>query len=135
MSPPDGPDLAALQAALAGDLDVIAEAASFAINNIKDARDPETFMRQIKGVADFKLTSLPLNLPAHTGGPRPPTPSGTLFTIPNWQTMDEVNAAGQDPNLNLVVLAQFDDTRPTGTIVSIVPPPGTTVPVETEITV
>jgi hypothetical protein len=138
-APPEGPDLAALQAALAGDLDVIADAASFAINNIKKARDPVTFMREIKGVADFKLTPLPLNLPAHTGGPpqSPPAgPSGTLFTIPNWQTVDEVNAAGQDPNLNIVLLAEFDNTRPNGTILSIFPPPGTTIALEfTEITV
>jgi hypothetical protein len=139
--PPDGPDLAALQAALAGDLDVIADAASFAINNIKEACDPVTFMRQIKGFADFKLTSLPTNLPEHTGGtvavPVPTEPTGTLFTIPNWQTIDEVNAAGQlSIDLNIVVQAEFDDTKPTGTIIRIFPPPGTTIQVEfTEITV
>ena len=47
--PPAGPDLPALQAALAGDLDVIADAASFSINNIKEACDPETFMREVRG--------------------------------------------------------------------------------------
>jgi hypothetical protein len=65
--PPEGPDLPALQGALAGDLDVIADAASFAINKIKEARDPVTFMREIKGVPDFKFTALPTNLPKHTG--------------------------------------------------------------------
>lgn len=136
--PPAGPDLAALQGALAGDLDVIADAASFAINNIKEARDPVTFMREIKGVASFKLTALPTNLPEHTGGtvaaPPATTPSGTLFTIPNWRTMNEVDDQGG--TLNIVVKAQFDDTRPTGTIVSIIPPAGTTISIEfTEITV
>jgi hypothetical protein len=63
--PPDGPDLPALQAALAGDLDVIADAASFAIDNIKDACDPVTFMRTKRGVGEFKLTALPTNLPEH----------------------------------------------------------------------
>jgi hypothetical protein len=65
--PPESPDLSALQAALARDRDVIADAASFAINNIKKACDPETYMRDIKGVADFKLTALPPNLPKHAG--------------------------------------------------------------------
>ncbi len=135
--PPDGPDLPALQAALAGDLDVIAEAASFAMDNAKTACDPETFMRTIKNVPGFTLTPLPSNLPAHTGPPAPPPvapPAGT-FTIPNWQTVDEVNAAGQNPDLNIVLLMQTDNTRPTGTIVSIVPPPGTTVALSAEITV
>jgi len=134
--PPDGPDLPALQAALAGDRDVIADAASFAINNIKEARDPETFMREIRGIPDFKLTALPVNLPEHTGGvvvvvPAPPT---DLFTIPNWQTMAEVDDLGG--TLNLVVKAVFDNTKPTGLIVSIFPPPGTTVTATfTEITI
>jgi hypothetical protein len=66
--PPEGPDLSALQAALARDRDVIADAASYAINNIKKACDPETYMREVKGVAGFKLTALPTNLPKHTGG-------------------------------------------------------------------
>jgi hypothetical protein len=66
--PPEGPDLPDLQARLAGDLDVIADAASFAINNLKEACDPETFMRTIQNVPDFKLTALPPNLPKHTGG-------------------------------------------------------------------
>lgn len=85
VSPPDGPDLAALQAALAGDLDVIADAASFAIDNIKQACDPETFMRTIRGVADFELTPLPANLPKHTGGTSP----GTLpVRLPNLVGVD-----------------------------------------------
>lgn len=62
-------DLPALQVALAGDLDAIAESASFAINNIDEACDTETYMRKIKGVPDFKLTPLPANLPKHVGKP------------------------------------------------------------------
>lgn len=61
--PPEGPDLSALQASLARDRDAIADAASFAINNIKQARDPEIYMREVKGVEGFKLTALPTNLP------------------------------------------------------------------------
>jgi hypothetical protein len=68
--PPDGagPDLPALQANLAGDLNVIAETASFAINNLKEACHPEVFMERKKGIQDFKFTALPINLPKHTGG-------------------------------------------------------------------
>jgi len=129
--PPQGPDLAGLQAALAGDLDVIAETASFAINNIKRACDPETFMRQVKGIADFKLTALPANLPEHTGGTvAAPPATSTSFTIPDWKTMAEVDDLGG--LLNIVVLAEFDDTRPTGTIVRISPPPGTTIVAQTD---
>jgi hypothetical protein len=68
IKPPQGPDLPALQAALAGDFDLIEEAASFALNNPKDAREPETFAREHKGIPDFKLTALPADLAAHTGG-------------------------------------------------------------------
>jgi hypothetical protein len=67
--PPTGPDLPALQAALAGDLDVIAQTASYATNNIKEAREPEKYMNDIKGISGFKFTALPTNLPRHTGGP------------------------------------------------------------------
>jgi hypothetical protein len=135
--PPDGPDLSALQAALAGDLDVISDAASFAIDNAKQACEPETYMRQVKGVAGFVLTALPVNMPAHTGppDPGPPPPPPGQFTIPAWQTVDEVNAAGQDPDLNIVLLSQTDNTRPTGTVIAIAPPPGTTIPKSAEITV
>ena len=65
--PPMGPDLPALQASLAGDLDVIADAASFAIDNAKDAKSPEEFMREIKKIPNFKLTALPTNMPEHAG--------------------------------------------------------------------
>jgi MAC/Perforin domain len=134
--PPEGPDLAALQAALAGDLDVIADAAAFAINDIKRACEPEVFMRTIKGVNGFQLTPLPANLPEHTGGPviaPAPAPPADMFTIPNWRTTGEVDDLGG--TLNIVVLAQNDNAQPTGTIVSIVPAPGTVVPISSEITV
>lgn len=134
--PPDGPDLPALQARLAEDLDVIADTASFAMDNIKDACLPETFMRTFRGVSDFRLTPLPANLPAHTGGavvapppPPVPTPAGTPFTIPDWRTMGEVDDLGGQ--LNIVVMAENDNTRATGTILSISPPPGSVIIIET----
>jgi beta-lactam-binding protein with PASTA domain len=56
-----------------------------------------------------------------------------MFTIPNWRTMGEVDDLGG--TLNIVVLAQNDNAQPSGTIVSIVPAPGTVVPISSEITV
>lgn len=79
IDPPSGPDIPALQAALDGDLDVIADAASFAINHPKDARTPEAFMREVKGLPDFKLTALPANLPKHSGE--------NLIVVPNFVGM------------------------------------------------
>src|SRR5207248_8003710 len=70
VKPPAGPDLAALQAGLDADLDAIAEAASFAIDHAGEAKMPEDFMRQVKGVPDFKLTVVPPDLAQHTGGNR-----------------------------------------------------------------
>ena len=70
VKPPAGPDLAAIQAGLDRDLDVIAEAASFAIDHAGDARMPEDFMREVKHEPDFKLTVVPPDLAQHTGGNR-----------------------------------------------------------------
>lgn len=74
---PNGPDLPTLQASLAEDLDVIAKAAAHAINNIKEAYEPESYMKVVKGKADFKLTTLPSNMPKHTGGVPPELPPTT----------------------------------------------------------
>ena len=70
VAPPDGPDLPALQATFASDLEAIADTATFALNNLKEACDPETFMRTKHDplVPDFHLTPLPNNMPNHTGG-------------------------------------------------------------------
>jgi hypothetical protein len=70
IKPPAGPDLPALQASLSRDLDAIADAASFAIDKPKEARLPETFMREIKGVQGFTLTAFPTDIAQHTGGNR-----------------------------------------------------------------
>jgi hypothetical protein len=73
--PPGGPDLSALQAELASDLDVIAAAASFSIDNLKDACEPEDFMRNIRHVDGFKLTVIPANMPKHIGVRPAPAPT------------------------------------------------------------
>lgn len=100
IQPPSGPDLPALQASLAGDLDIISEAASFAINNLKDAVEPETYMRRIKGVADFKLTSLPPNFAKHTGG---------NLVVPNFVGMkfDDSNILAE--NARIIIERRFPD--------------------------
>ncbi len=51
-------------------------------------------------------------------------PSGVLVTIPDWHRMEEVQDLGF---LDIVVFGVFETERPTGTIVSIIPLPGTRV--------
>jgi hypothetical protein len=92
---PDGPDLPALQAKLASDLDVIEEAASFAIENVTEARDPEVFMQDIKGNPDFRLTALPANMPEQKSIPASAPPS---ILVPNviGITNEELNFLAHD---------------------------------------
>jgi PASTA domain len=51
-------------------------------------------------------------------------PGGALVTIPDWHRMEEVQDLGF---LDIVVQPLFETSRPTGTIVSITPLPGTQV--------
>jgi hypothetical protein len=69
VDPPEGPDFPALLAGLALDLDVIAEAASHALEHPKQAVEPETYARTVKAppLPAYALTLLPGNLPAHIG--------------------------------------------------------------------
>jgi len=135
--PPDGPDLPALQSALAGDLDVIADAASFSINNIKQACGPEIFMRDVRHAEGFNLTALPSNLPRHTG-PRPvvvPT-----ITVPNLigQGMQNLDVGPEFAELRSNFHLSFHRS-PTqfdhggGTICGMVPAAGDRVPKGTEL--
>jgi hypothetical protein len=66
---PAAPDLAALSQGLALDLDLIHEAASFALANPKEAKEVETYARTIRTptIPDYKLTLLPSNMPHHSG--------------------------------------------------------------------
>jgi hypothetical protein len=64
---PGGADLDSLAAGLSLDLDVIAEAASHAIEHPKEALEPEPYARQIKGMAGYVLTKIPTNMPNHRG--------------------------------------------------------------------
>jgi hypothetical protein len=79
-----GPDLAALSSGLANDLDIIAQAASFAIDNPKEALDPESFGRNKNGLAAYALTILPPNMPNHRGA---------TVTIPNFRSLNSQSAA------------------------------------------
>ncbi|MFH8371742.1 hypothetical protein [Streptomyces sp. NPDC018031] len=90
-APPAGPDLPALQAALVSDLLVIEDAASYAIENLKEARDPETYMRDVRKVPDFRLTYLPANMPKQTGA-RP------TVVIPQWGYL-RVAQNGAEPHI------------------------------------
>lgn len=59
-------DLRKLQELLSRDLDVIAKAASFALDNPKDALTTEKYGREKMGIQDYALTIIP-ELPLHTG--------------------------------------------------------------------
>lgn len=47
---------------------MIQEAASFAINNAKDARAPEAYARENKKIPDYAFTLLPTDLPKRVDG-------------------------------------------------------------------
>lgn len=148
IAPPDGPDLPALQAALAGDLDIIDDAASFAIDNVKKAREPEVFMKEVRHVQAFKLTALPPNLPKHIGPSPLPPPQPHRVIIPNWHVMQDVEFGFTDPQtgeavpgshelglgLNVVEVPN-DGPFGGGDIISLSPPAGTEVDQGTTVTV
>jgi hypothetical protein len=90
-------DLPALQAAFGSDLEVIGEAASFAIDNPKEARTPEAFMREIKKMDNFTLTALPANLPRHTGVPAPAKVEIPVAPVPSQPA--DIHVVQQVPNL------------------------------------
>jgi hypothetical protein len=62
-----GPDLNKLRSGLASDLDLVAEAASYALEHAKDAKEPESYVRDVKQQPDYVFTVLPADLPKHTG--------------------------------------------------------------------
>jgi hypothetical protein len=74
---PGGPDLAKLHAAISTDLDIIAAAASWAVDHPKEALEPEAFARDPahKGLAGYEFTLLPPNMPKH---------DGAIVTVPDF---------------------------------------------------
>ncbi|MEV0032465.1 PASTA domain-containing protein [Nocardia sp. NPDC050793] len=143
--PPEGPDLSALQATLANDLDVIGDAASFSIDNVDQACDPETFMRTIKGVADFRLTALPTNMPKHSRGPKvqiPPwnTLQGALegesaFFPPDMVERFMPSASSLGLRLNVVQVGPLSPDDRGGLVVRTIPPAESMVPVGSVVTI
>jgi hypothetical protein len=110
--PPEGPDLPALQAALAGDLDVIGEAASFAIDNVKQAVEPETYMRTVRSVPDFTLTSLPAAMPKqHPGVVAPVAAAGPGWSLrptsglPSFRAVTSVRGNPHPPTMLALLIA------------------------------
>lgn len=72
MAPTDPDRLSKLHATVGADYDLILEAASFAIDNAKDAVEPETYAQTKKGMAGYALTMLPADLPKRIAS-LPPT--------------------------------------------------------------
>lgn len=99
---PGGPDLAILHAGLSADLQLIAEAASHALDNPKDAVDPETFARVNKQQLDYNLTLIPANIPKH---------SGATVIVPNFNGVDSESAASLLAAANRLTLHWIDDDQ------------------------
>jgi hypothetical protein len=113
------------------DLDTIAKCASAAINSPKNALMPDEYAQAQRPPRTYP-SSLPLPQGPRALGPPPtttPTPT-TVVTIPDWHFMYEVEDLGFR---DIVVLPIYDTTRPTGTIVSIVPAPGSSVTAATTV--
>jgi hypothetical protein len=69
MQPGDADRLSKLHAGVSLDVDMIQEAASFAINNAKQAVEPETYARTNKGRSNYSLTIVPpSDLPKRIAG-------------------------------------------------------------------
>jgi hypothetical protein len=87
---PDGLNLAELSANLNRDLDLIAEAASFAIDNPTEALSVEDFARKEKKIDNYTITLLPLNLPKlKPGAAQPPQKSTPVTPVdPNYHSVD-----------------------------------------------
>jgi hypothetical protein len=128
---PQGPDLAKLMAGISQDLEVISEAASFAIDNPKQALEPEPYAQQhgiTKDGAPYTLTLLPANLPKHTGADN--------VIVPDFRN---VRSTGEGEKLaadNRLTLHWNEDPALAGDwrVGSQDPPPGTPVAPNTTVT-
>lgn len=91
-----GPDLGLLMADLSRDLDIISEAASFAIDHPKEALEPEPYARTKKGLENYTLRLLPSNMPKHLGA--------NNVTVPDFRkatSQDEANQLAAANHLTL----------------------------------
>jgi hypothetical protein len=57
-----------LRTSFAFDLEIISQAASYALDHARDAREPETFAREIKQLPNYRLTVMPTDMPRLKGG-------------------------------------------------------------------
>ncbi|MBV8452123.1 MAG: PASTA domain-containing protein [Deltaproteobacteria bacterium] len=130
-----GPDLGALHAGLSSDLDVIAAAASYALDNPKSAVDPETFARtkivaadgtvMRPGQPDYKLTVLP-NMPKH---------EGATVMVPNFMGLISADQASQIAAANRLTIHWADDGQVNDTFQIIAQDPRPATPVSPGATV
>jgi hypothetical protein len=84
---PASPNLADLMAGISRDLDIISEAASFAIDNPKEALEAEPYAQTKKGIPGYTLTLLPTNLPTHVGA--------NVVTVPDFRKAGNTGDAEQ----------------------------------------
>jgi len=118
--PNDSNRLAQLQAGISRDLDIIAAAASFAINNVKDAKLPEDFAASQRGLAGYTLTLLPPDLPKRI--------DGKSIIVPDFstaQTMNDLNSLAAKNNLTMHYMTA--NPQPTYTFLRQDPAAGTPV--------
>jgi hypothetical protein len=127
-APPAGPDLAALHAGLSADLDMIAQAASWAEDHPKEALEPETFARTKKGQPNYKLTILPANMPKH---------SGATVIVPDFFESASQRDAGQLAAANRLNIhwVYGDEISESWHVLSQNPPKGALVNAGTTVTV
>jgi hypothetical protein len=114
---PDSPNLSELAAKISNDLDIIASAASFAIENPKDALEPEDYARQKKGLAGYTLTQIPANIPK--------LKDGVPVTVPDFRPLSyqDASSVASSKQLSLQWVTVGDPNQPWH-ISSQDPPPG-----------
>jgi hypothetical protein len=84
IQPGDADKLSKLHAAVSLDADIVQEAASFALDNVKEAVEPETYARTKKGLPNYSLTVvLQSDLPKRIAGKEVP-----LIKVPNLMGID-----------------------------------------------
>ncbi|HVO63747.1 MAG TPA: hypothetical protein VMT53_22680 [Terriglobales bacterium] len=88
IGPRDADRLSQLHNAVSNDYDMIQNAASFAIDNAKQAVEPETYARTIKNLANYSLTVLPPDLPKRVDGSNIKVPD--FSKAPDWTTLNSL---------------------------------------------
>jgi len=128
---PQVPDLSKVMAGLSQDLDIISEAASFAIDNPKQALEPEQYAQKngiMKDGAPYTLTLLPSPLPQHIGADN--------VTVPDFRRVSNSGEAEKLAADNRLTLHWNEDPAVAAPwhVDSQDPPPGTSVTANTTVT-